>query len=521
MSILQENPEWADGIYQLTEETPVLGKQENVSGDGPSNIQAQQLANRTLWLKEEIQSTSDYREYTFYTSETDPDGTIAGRAGTPLGKTFRVAIPDAENVIIAFIYYRNDGDTATYLNSVPNNRYIENVIDYIAQEVRKRTNLISSSGSDAILSLCDEWGYEAARVTESSFETVTLQLIRTSSGPLFLLADEYGNAIKLLSENGALIAGNNEFRTSEHLLSFQDEYGNEIVLLDKQGRQYIGENIIFDAPEWAHVVLDESGWVIFGYKNDGTYVGPDTGGGSNIEPVPSVIEADATAHWLFGYEGTSYLSRVGNKSVTPQSAPEFNQNYISLAAWNGALISDIPESGEFTVCTVVRIPEQLSLSDCVVIYGTQNGYSLRDDDDTYTGNQLSLFSDRESRRWIRSKISGYRGTSRHYPTTYPPTGQWLFIAHVVKLTGDGERFQVISVGGNNYQKLREADSDRLILSGRTFAIGNAYCDVPMFKTKGLDIAECIYFDSALSQQDIQHVYQNSRQRMTERRISLL
>lgn len=205
MSILQEKPEWVDGIYQLTEETPVLGKQENVSGDGPSNIQAQQLADRTLWLKEEIQSTSDYREYTFYTSESDPDGTIAGRAGTPVGKTFRVAIADAENVIIAFSYYRNDGDTVTYLNSVPSNRYIENVIDFIAQEVRKRTNLISSSGSDAILSLCDEWGYEAARITESSFETVTLQLIRTSTGPLLLLADEYGNAIKLLSENGALI----------------------------------------------------------------------------------------------------------------------------------------------------------------------------------------------------------------------------------------------------------------------------------------------------------------------------
>ncbi|MGG7719610.1 right-handed parallel beta-helix repeat-containing protein [Klebsiella aerogenes] len=51
MSNLQETPEWVEFIYQLTEETPVLGKQEGVPGDGPSNLQAFQLACRTLYLK--------------------------------------------------------------------------------------------------------------------------------------------------------------------------------------------------------------------------------------------------------------------------------------------------------------------------------------------------------------------------------------------------------------------------------------------------------------------------------------
>ncbi|MDZ0185838.1 hypothetical protein M3J08_28915, partial [Klebsiella quasipneumoniae] len=71
-----------------------------------------------------------------------------------------------------------------------------------------------------------------------------------------------------------------------------------------------------------------------------------------------------------------------------------------------------------------------------------------------------------------------------------------------------------------YQVLREADTDRLILSGRNIAIGNAYCDVSMFKTKGLDVAEFIYFDSALSMQEVNTVYLNSRQRMAERAINL-
>ena len=110
MSNLQETPVWVDGVYQLTEETPVLGKQNDVAGDGPANLQAQQLANRTRWLKEQMESVSDYREYTFFKSESDPDGTIAGLAGTPAGKMFRV-IQDLSNNL-SFIYYLNNSGVA-------------------------------------------------------------------------------------------------------------------------------------------------------------------------------------------------------------------------------------------------------------------------------------------------------------------------------------------------------------------------------------------------------------------------
>ena len=389
----------------------------------------------------------------------------------------------------------------------------------IVEEIMARSGLISDVGAADLLSICDEFGYVGPRITESSLETVNLKIVRNEEGPVLALFDDYGNAIQLVSEKGNLVAGKNEISDSEHILSFPDSYGNEIVLIDKFGRQRIGNDIVIDAPGWAELRLDEFGYVIYGYRNDGTYIGPNSGG-SNTEPVPSVLETGSLAHWLFGYENTSLTSRVSDRSLTPQSTPEFNQNYISLPAWGGALISDIPESGEYTVCSVVRLPSQGTQTDCVVIYGTQDGYAERDDDDTtYTGNQLSLFSDRTDRRWVRSKISGYRATSRRYPTTQPPVGQWLFVTHVVKLTGEGERYQVISIG-SDYQKLREADTDRLILSGRNFAVGNAYCDIPMFKTMGLDIAECIYFDHALSSQEIKSVYLNSRQRMAERSINL-
>lgn len=140
MSNLQESPVWVDGIYQLTDETPVLGKQENVPGGGPSNVQAEQLANRTLFLKEQMESIPDYREFTFYKTETDPDGTIAGLAATQKGQSFRVADGvDSEN---SFIYYENRDGVAVPVAAWPGTEAVNEV---------KRNFQILPDGTFAIL----------------------------------------------------------------------------------------------------------------------------------------------------------------------------------------------------------------------------------------------------------------------------------------------------------------------------------------------------------------------------------
>nr|CAK6596883.1 tail fiber protein [Klebsiella phage vB_Kpn_K21lambda1] len=438
-------------------------------------------------------------------------------ANIPVGSTTYYRSPDDSALAIEVMNV--DGTLTATGRKMPSYDMVAAISQAVTAEVMARTGLIFSGGGQAILSLCDEWGYEAGRITESSFETRKLKLVQSDTGPLLMLADDFGYALSLFSEKGALVAGGNEISDSESLISFPDEFGNELILVDKQGRLRAGDATIFETPDWARCTVDSFGYVIEGVKLNGDVVSKNGGGGS-VEPVPSVLESSATAHWLFGYESTSYASRVGYKTLTPQAAPEFNSNYISVPAWGGALMTDIPDAAEYTVCAVVRVPEQDPLTDCVVIYGTQNGYSLRDDDDTYTGNQLSMFSDRDDRRWIRSKQSGYRGTSRHYPTLQPPVGQWIFVSHVVKLGGNGMRYQAMGVGGEEYQMLREADADRLILSGRNIAIGNGWCDNAMFKTKNLDIAEFIYFDRPLSAQQVQAVYRNSRQRMAERSLNL-
>ncbi|HCE9053032.1 TPA: hypothetical protein NHV37_005896, partial [Klebsiella michiganensis] len=124
MSNLPETPSWESGIHQLEE-----ADRAKAGPGGVLNVQANQLANRTRWLRALVESAQDYREYTFYKSESDPDGTIAGLANTPAGKMFRVAQDLSDE--LAFIYYLNDSGSAVALTALlGRGAIINNVREY-------------------------------------------------------------------------------------------------------------------------------------------------------------------------------------------------------------------------------------------------------------------------------------------------------------------------------------------------------------------------------------------------------
>ncbi|HGI6445914.1 TPA: hypothetical protein ACJTJO_005459, partial [Klebsiella pneumoniae] len=112
MSNLPEQPAWESGIHQLEE-----SERAKAGPGGILNLQASQLANRTNWLRILVESASDYREYTFYKTESDPDGTITGLANTPSGKIFRVA--EGVGSSLSFTYYLNDAGVALAISSMP------------------------------------------------------------------------------------------------------------------------------------------------------------------------------------------------------------------------------------------------------------------------------------------------------------------------------------------------------------------------------------------------------------------
>ena len=126
---ISEVIKWDDHIYQIARNDKVEG-----GLGGVANIQAKQLANRTRWLKTIIESADDYREFTFYKSESDPDGTISGLANTPAGKMFRVA--QGVNDDLAFIYYLNNAGIAVALTALIGRGSITNNIrEYPSVEI--------------------------------------------------------------------------------------------------------------------------------------------------------------------------------------------------------------------------------------------------------------------------------------------------------------------------------------------------------------------------------------------------
>lgn len=143
MPNLPETPAWEPVIHQLEE-----SDRAKAGPGGVLNIQANQLANRTRWLRVLVESAQDYREYTFYKTESDPDGTIMGLANTPEGKIFRVAQGLDDD--LAFIYYLKNSELAIPLTAlIGRGSIINNVREYstllLAQNDVESGNIIEGS----------------------------------------------------------------------------------------------------------------------------------------------------------------------------------------------------------------------------------------------------------------------------------------------------------------------------------------------------------------------------------------
>lgn len=107
-----ESIQWADAIYQISRADRVEG-----GSGGIANIQAGQLASRTNFLRAMIEGASDYKEFTFYKTDADPDGTISGISNTPDNKLFRVA--QGLGSLYSFIYYLKSSGNAIPVARVP------------------------------------------------------------------------------------------------------------------------------------------------------------------------------------------------------------------------------------------------------------------------------------------------------------------------------------------------------------------------------------------------------------------
>ncbi|WP_099062412.1 prophage tail fiber N-terminal domain-containing protein [Serratia sp. BW106] len=134
---------------------------------------------------------------TYYITLEDPDGTIAGLAGTDNGQMFRVAIPDGDGVTVAFNWYRNNANAAEFVNSEPSRRYIESI-----------NKLINKNPSDSAINMNDSVGRKALITNEDgSIDVHTLSteysLIKGGDdGWLHKTIDKAGNVLYGMDAQG-------------------------------------------------------------------------------------------------------------------------------------------------------------------------------------------------------------------------------------------------------------------------------------------------------------------------------
>lgn len=175
MAKINEEIVWEPAIYKLTTETPVLGFDSGDNSDGPSNIQAQQLANRTAYLKSSVDGlqSGDMPYANVATAQAAiNDGTIPLNAVfTVRGQTAELWLLEYQNinsivtpVLDEFGVQRSSPATA-FVNQV---RDLAVVADDRATSVDRRTQGFSStSRADDILEFVTITGKKFGRVDDT------------------------------------------------------------------------------------------------------------------------------------------------------------------------------------------------------------------------------------------------------------------------------------------------------------------------------------------------------------------
>ena len=199
MSNLQESPVWVDGIYQLTDETPVLGKQNNVPGGGPSNLQAEQLANRTAFLKQGLDIVQS-GEVPFQDEGSAREAILQNKI--PEGAVF--SIRSTNNLFWVEEFRNIAGEPVATGKRLTAQEYIDGLI---------KRNITDSP----VISFATKDGF-----------TVCSFYVNEETGNIEMIVDK----IPQVNADVVNLDGVNVLASDSGILSFQDKNGLEVELVD-------------------------------------------------------------------------------------------------------------------------------------------------------------------------------------------------------------------------------------------------------------------------------------------------
>lgn len=353
MSNLQESPVWVDGIYQLTDETPVLGKVAEMPGNGPSNLQAEQLANRTQYLKAglevaqtgelpyqsesvaqqainagkipidavfSVRSTNNRNWVDEYKnvngvatptgkslpdassltpvvspSDTDPDGTQAGLSATVSEQYFFVKNNQERIPNFLTLFLNQDGNAkriADFVSSEQLNTLVnKNIID---DEILRVVDILGYRQFYALVN--GEFGTRFTRVKPDGIELDGFKLLVSDGGGIYI-ENILGQKVTLVDENG--VVGPRNFRPLS-----DGSFGTDAAMLSSGGVSFDsgGSRIDISGPEFLKV-SDLIGRVKIIIDENGNLNGTGSGDGLTLQDRINILNA----------ENLNYYSKVRSR----------------------------------------------------------------------------------------------------------------------------------------------------------------------------------------------------------------
>ncbi|HBZ0442205.1 TPA: hypothetical protein MJB25_08150, partial [Klebsiella pneumoniae] len=232
MSNLQESPVWVDEIYQLTDETPVLGKQNNVPGGGPSNLQAEQLANRTAFLKQGLDIVQS-GEVPFQDEGSAREAILQNKI--PEGAVF--SIRSTNNLFWVEEFRNIAGEPVATGKRLTAQEYIDGLI---------KRNITDSP----VISFATKDGFSVC-----SF------YVNDATGDIELHTDK----IPQVNADAVNLSGVTLARSDSGILSFQDSNGLDLDLVDLIA-QIAGESVVTTGDTAALLSADAAAYIAQNYN---------------------------------------------------------------------------------------------------------------------------------------------------------------------------------------------------------------------------------------------------------------
>lgn len=233
MANLPENAVYEPGIFQLEKTTPPLGGvpvyNGNTPSDGHANIQAQQLANRTSYLKA-ITDDLDQRltDVVSVSAGIYPD-VDAGVAATANGGYFNVPSTDPNEYIIL---YQNVGGTAVEISRSPSSGRVDSV-DADLQQTKATVDSLQSSVDTTSTRITEV--ENNLTLIDAEVDQVSSDLVQTN-----LRVDELNTDLQATKDE--LEAEINEFKTEVDDTFYRTSNkltGDGDLVLDSQSGQSI------------------------------------------------------------------------------------------------------------------------------------------------------------------------------------------------------------------------------------------------------------------------------------------